>query len=82
MYNYLKQNIVPILIEILFVISCFVVPSDYFIYTNFIFYSLLLIYFVLRKDFSIKECIKNLKQGTHFWKPVGITVVFFYWHLY
>ena len=61
----------------IFIVSCFVFPRQYFIYTNFLFYLLLLIYFVIRKDFSIKEWMYNIKSGKAFWKQVIITAIFF-----
>ena len=45
MNKYIKLNIIPIIIEIIFVVSCFIIPKEYFIYTNFLFYMFLLIYF-------------------------------------
>lgn len=77
MSYYLKKNAVPICIEIIFILSCFMVPGKYFIYTNFLFYLSLLIYFIAAKDFSLKEWCSNLKLGKSFWKPVLITVFSF-----
>lgn len=77
MNKYIRLNIIPIVIEIIFIISCFIFQKEYFIYTNFIFYSLLIIYFVIRKDFSIKEWLNNIKSGKMFWKQVIITTIFF-----
>lgn len=77
MNAYWKKNLFPLAVEIAFIISCFVIPAEYFIYTNFLFYFVLLLYFVAVKDFSAKEWGKNLKGGKAFWKPVGITVFFF-----
>ena len=37
MNKYIKLNIIPIIIEIIFVVSCFIIPKEYFIYTNFLF---------------------------------------------
>ena len=42
-----ELNIIPIIIEIIFVVSCFIIPKEYFIYTNFLFYMFLLIYLML-----------------------------------
>ncbi len=77
MGKYFKLNAIPIIIEIIFITSCFIVPKDYFIYTNFLFYLLLLIYFGIRRDFSIKEWLNNIKSGKKFWKQVIITILFF-----
>ena len=51
MGKYLRKNIIPIIIESVFILSCFIFPKEYFIYTNFIFYLLLLIYFCIKKIF-------------------------------
>ncbi|MDE5820085.1 MAG: CPBP family intramembrane metalloprotease [Lachnospiraceae bacterium] len=77
MNAYWKKNLLPLAVEIAFIISCLVIPAEYFIYTNFLFYFVLLLYFVAVKDFSAKEWGRNLKGGKTFWKPVGITVFFF-----
>lgn len=77
MGKYMKLNAIPVMLEIMFVISCFVIPNDYFIYTNFLFYLSLLVYFIIKKDFSIKEWINNIKSGKKFWEKVIITAIFF-----
>ena len=76
MSEYIKKNIIPIIIEVIFIVSCFIIPKQYFIYTNFIFYLLLFIYFCIKKEFSFKEWLRNLKSGKKFWKSVIITFVF------
>lgn len=77
MSKYVRKNIIPIIIEMVFIISCFIIPKEYFIYTNFIFYLLLLVYFCIKKDFSLKEWLCNLKSGKKFWKQVIITLFLF-----
>ena len=77
MSKYIKLNIIPIIIEIIFIISCFIMPKEYFIYTNFLFYLLLLIYFYIKKEISLKEWFNNIKSGKKFWKQVIITALFF-----
>lgn len=77
MSKYIKLNTIPVFIELIFIASCFFIPKEYFIYTNFFFYLLLLICFVIRKEFSIKEWVYNLKSGKTFWKQVIITAIFF-----
>lgn len=77
MNKYIKTNIIPIIIEIIFIISCFIVPKEYFIYTNFLFYLLLLIYFYIKKEFSLKEWLYHIKSGKKFWQQVIITALFF-----
>lgn len=77
MIKYLKTNIFPIIIEIAFVVSCFFVPTEHHIYTNFFFYLILAAYFWCKKDFSFKEWMHNLKSGKRFWKNVALTSVGF-----
>ena len=77
MSNYIRKNTIPIIIETAFIISCFIIPKEYFIYTNFIFYLLLLVYFCIKKDFSLKEWLNNIKSGKGFWKQVIITAFLF-----
>lgn len=77
MSKYIKLNIIPILIEIIFIISCVFISKEYYIYTNFLFYLLLFIYFFVKKDFSIKEWFANIKSGKKFWKQVIITLSLF-----
>ena len=77
MRDYIKVNIFPIIIEVIFIISCFIVPREYFIYTNFFFYLILAIFFWYRKDFSLKEWLYNLKSGKEFWKQVVLAAVGF-----
>ena len=77
MKKYIKTNIFPIIIEVIFIISCFIVPREYYIYTNFCFYLTLAIYFWCRKDFSLVIWIHNLKGGKKFWKYVILTALGF-----
>lgn len=77
MSKYIKTNIIPILIEIIFITSCFIIPKEYFIYTNFLFYLLLLIYFYVKKEFSFKQWLNSIKSGKRFWKQVIITALLF-----
>lgn len=77
MRKYLRKNIIPIIIEFAFILSCSIFPKEYIIYTNFIFYLLLLAYFCIEKDFSLKEWLSNIKGGKGFWKQVIITALLF-----
>lgn len=77
MSNYIKKNAIPIIIETVFIISCFIIPKEYLIYTNFIFYLLLFVYFCIKKEFSLKEWVNNIKSGKEFWKQVIITALLF-----
>lgn len=75
MSKYIKLNIFPIVVEALFILSCFIVPKEYYIYTNFCFYLILVIFFWYKKDFSIREWLLNLKSDKVFWKQVILTII-------
>lgn len=75
--KYIKLNTIPLVIELIFIVSCLLAPKEYFIYINFFFYLLLLLCFVIRKGFSLKEWMYNIKSGKTFWKQVIITALFF-----
>lgn len=77
MKRYIQKNIFPVIIELIFIISCFVVSDDYHIYTNFLFYLVLAVYFILQKAFSFSEWKKNILGGRKFWIPVIITAAGF-----
>lgn len=73
MTKYIKSNIFPIIVEVIFIISCFAVPKEYYIYTNFFFYLILAVFFCIKKEFSLKGWLCNLKSGKKFWKQVVLT---------
>lgn len=74
--RYIKLNVFPIIVEILFVIACLIF-KDFVIYINFCFYMILAVYFCRRKDFSITKWWNSLKGGSTFWKQVILTMFFF-----
>ena len=77
MKRYIQRNLCPVIIELIFIISCFTVPTDYHIYTNFLFYLALVVYFILQKEFSFSEWKKNILGGRKFWIPVSLTAAGF-----
>lgn len=76
MKKYIKGLVVPILWEVLFLMSCIFLPERYFVYTNFLFYFGIIVYFIARRNFSLKELKVNLTAGKKFWLPVGVTFLF------
>lgn len=74
--RYIKLNVLPIIVEILFVIACLIF-KDFVIYINFCFYMILTMYFCRRKNFSITKWWNSLKGGSTFWKQVILTMFFF-----
>ena len=74
--RYIKSNIFPIMLEILFVPACLIFKG-YHIYINFLFYMILAVYFCQRTDFNIKKWWNSLKGGSTFWKQVILTMFFF-----
>ncbi|WP_243103828.1 CPBP family intramembrane glutamic endopeptidase [Clostridium sp. JN-1] len=75
MEQYIKELLVPILWEALFIISCVFLPKDYYIYTNFLFYFGIIVYFLKKGYFSLNELKKNLIAGKKFWIPVALTIL-------
>ena len=63
MGRYIRKNIIPIIIEVVFILSCFIIPKEYFIYTNFIFYLLLLLRGVLYQETGREENHGKMKGG-------------------
>ena len=59
--KYIKLNIFPIIIEVLFVLACLLFREHY-IYINFLFYIVLAIYFRSRKAFFIREWLNSLRR--------------------
>lgn len=74
---YLRKNLIPVLIEAVFILSFFFVPEEYAVYTNFLFYSLVAVYFLSQKSISIKEWKKQLSSGNSFWTSVMWTGIVF-----
>lgn len=72
MSKYLKRNIVPLCLEGIFIISLICFPR-YILYTNFIFYLGIAIYFIILRDFSLKGLIENVCSGGRFWRNVFFT---------
>lgn len=77
MKDYIKKNSIPLLIQVVFILMCICLPKEYAIYTNFMFYGSLLIYFIVKKEVSLKEWKKQLSSGNKFWMEVMWTSVFF-----
>lgn len=75
MKQYIKELYIPILWQILFVISCVFLAKDYFIYTNFIFYLGIIIFFLRKGYFSIRVLKANVVNEKKFWLPVMLTIL-------
>lgn len=73
MNNYIKKLIFPIIWELIFILSCFIFKKEYYLYTNFLFYFGIIIYFIRLGDFKLKELKVNIKQGKQYWIPVLLT---------
>lgn len=72
----------PVIWQVLFVLSCFLFPESCYIYTNFFFYLGIIIYFYMIGYFDFKSLFNNLKKGKKFWIPVlwtglAMTAAFF-----
>ncbi len=73
--DYIKRNILPIAVQIIFILCCLVTDSPYHIYINFIFYMTLAVYFYIRKDFVPKDWWKAVNSSKIFRDKVSWTVV-------
>lgn len=60
--DYIASNAIPIMVEAVFALLC-LIPSSYLIYTNALFYFLLLVYFLISKDLNLKEWFRSFKSG-------------------
>lgn len=47
--------------------------SSYLIYTNALFYFLLLVYLLISKDLNLKEWFRSFKSGRKYWIQVLLT---------
>ncbi|WP_274656778.1 type II CAAX endopeptidase family protein [Streptococcus equinus] len=75
--KYVKANLIPLIIEILFIISYYIVPKDDFIYVNAFFYVLLFVYFLIYKDLNLKEWFLSFRSGKKYWIQVLLTFLGF-----
>ena len=75
--EYIRKNWFPIAAEIVFILSCFVLPEGTRIYANTIFYILLFMHIIFRGELSVKEWSRSVKSGRSFWSKVIITAVGF-----
>ncbi|WP_423832319.1 type II CAAX prenyl endopeptidase Rce1 family protein [Streptococcus equinus] len=76
-FKYVKANLIPLIIEILFIISYYIVPKDDFIYVNAFFYVLLFVYFLISKDLNLKEWFLSFRSGKKYWIQVLLTFLGF-----
>ncbi|WP_423218462.1 CPBP family glutamic-type intramembrane protease [Streptococcus equinus] len=75
--KYVKANLIPLIIEILFIISYYIFPKDDFIYVNAFFYVLLFVYFLISKDLNLKEWFLSFRSGKKYWIQVLLTFLGF-----
>ena len=76
-FKYVKANLIPLIIEILFIISYYIFPKDDFIYVNAFFYVLLFVYFLISKDLNLKEWFLSFRSGKKYWIQVLLTFLGF-----
>ena len=75
--KYVKANLIPLIIEILFIVSYYIFPKDDFIYVNAFFYVLLFVYFLISKDLNLKEWFLSFRSGKKYWIQVLLTFLGF-----
>ncbi len=76
-FKYVKANLIPLIIEILFIISYYIFPKDDFVYVNAFFYVLLFVYFLISKDLNLKEWFLSFRSGKKYWIQVLLTFLGF-----
>lgn len=76
-FKYVKANLIPLIIEILFIISYYIFPKDNFVYVNAFFYVLLFVYFLISKDLNLKEWFLSFRSGKKYWIQVLLTFLGF-----
>lgn len=70
MKGYIQKNGIPLMMEGAFVLACIVLPRVYAVYTNFLFYAGLFVYFLIKGDFSFRQWKESLLSGKRFWLDV------------
>lgn len=72
--NFFRINFIPIVIQIIFTFAIICLLKDTYVYSNFIFYLCILVYFIFIGSFSPREWYKSLKL-TSTYKSVGLTLL-------
>ena len=75
--EYIQKNGIRPLMEGAFVLACIVLPRAYAVYTNFLFYAGLFVYFLIKRDFSFQEWKESLLSEKRFWLDVFWTGALF-----
>jgi hypothetical protein len=75
MYHYMRRIAIPVILEVIFIISCFVLPRRLYIYSNTAFFVALLGYIIATKSVSMHQWYRALAGGWSFWRQVVITLV-------
>ncbi len=75
MYHYVRRIAIPVILEVVFIVSCFVLPRHLFVYSNTAFFVALLGYIIATKSVSMHQWYRALAGGWHFWQQVIITLV-------
>lgn len=75
MYHYMRRIAIPVILEVIFIVSCFVLPRHLYVYSNTAFFVALLGYIIATKSVSMHQWCRALAGGRHFWRQVVITLV-------
>lgn len=75
MYHYMRRIAIPVILEVVFIVSCFTLPRHLYVYSNTAFFMALLGYIIATKSMSIHQWYRALAGGWHFWQQVIITLV-------
>ena len=75
MYHYMRRIAIPVILEVIFIVSCFVLPRHLYVYSNTAFFVALLGYIITTKSMSIHQWCRALAGGWYFWRQVILTLV-------
>lgn len=65
---YWQRNLIPVLMEMFFLLFCFELPVKNIIHVKFVFYIALLLFYIFTKSISLKQLWRNVMTGFYFWK--------------
>jgi len=75
MCHYVWRIAIPVILEVIFIISCFILPRRLYVYSNTAFFVALLGYIIATKSMSIHQWYRALAGRWSFWRQVVITLV-------
>jgi len=75
MHHYVRRIAIPVILEVIFIVSCFILPRRLYVYSNTAFFVALLGYIIATKSVSMHQWCRALAGGRNFWRQVILTLV-------